>query len=67
MEQPFYISKTQEWRMHGEFFRLICMPVAAMAGGAMLLLSQTAYSSEMRTGQPEAATRALRSLVQTQP
>ena len=37
--------------MHGKLFRLICMPVAAMVGGAMLLLSQTAYSSEMRTGQ----------------
>jgi len=37
--------------MHGRFFQLSCTRVAAMVGGAMMLLSQTVYSAAILEGQ----------------
>ncbi len=37
--------------MHGKFFQLSYTRVAAMVGGAMMLLSQTAYSAAILEGQ----------------
>ncbi len=37
--------------MYGRFFQLSCTRIAAMVGGAMMLLSQTAFSSEIPEGQ----------------